>query len=330
MLPVFFLPLPLKESIFAETCTLRPGREEKMASPKILIRELRAEFLTASIIPVLMAVAIARYETGSWSPGLLFLTIAGAALLHLGTNTANDYFDHLSGADAANVDYARPFTGGTRFIQEGLLSPREVLTLSISLFAGALIVGIFLIIARGWFILALGLTGFFLGYFYTAPPVKLAHRGLGEIAVGIGYGLIPLGAYFVQTGKISIPVIISAIPMALLVTGIIVINEFQDYRGDMSAGKKTLVVRLGRKRSVYLFASIMIAAYIPVIAGVTANIIPRITLISLLPLVFVVKALITATRHFDDPVALIPANGATILSHALTGLLLFAAWLLSG
>ncbi|MCK4538870.1 MAG: 1,4-dihydroxy-2-naphthoate octaprenyltransferase [Candidatus Krumholzibacteria bacterium] len=301
-----------------------------MASPKILIRELRAEFLTASVIPVLMAVAAARYETGSWSPGLFILTVLGAALLHLGTNTANDYFDHLSGADEANVEYARPFTGGTRFIQEGLLSPREVLTLSIALFAGALAVGIFLIIARGWFILALGLIGLFLGYFYTAPPIKLAHRGLGEIAVSTGYGLIPVGAYFVQTGQISLPIIISAIPMALLVTGIIVINEFQDYRGDMSAGKKTLVVRLGRKRSVRLFASIMIAAYIPVIAGVAMGLIPRMMLIGLLPIVFVVKAIITATRQFDDPVGLVPANGATILSHALTGLLLAAAWLLAG
>ncbi|MBU8923331.1 MAG: 1,4-dihydroxy-2-naphthoate octaprenyltransferase [Bacteroidales bacterium] len=301
-----------------------------MASPKILIRELRAEFLTASVIPILVAVAIARYETGSWSPGLFILTIAGAVLLHLGTNTANDYFDHLSGADEANVDYARPFTGGTRLIQDGLLSPREVLTLSITLFAGALIVGIFLIIARGWFILALGLIGLFLGYFYTAPPVKLAHRGLGEIAVGIGYGLIPVGAYFVQTGHVSLPIIIAAIPMALLVTGIIVINEFQDYRGDMSAGKRTLVVRLGRKKSVVLFASIMIAAYIPVIAGVSMDLIPRLTLISLLSIILAAKAIITASKRFDDPAGLVPANGATILSHALTGLLLATAWLLSG
>ncbi len=296
---------------------------------KILLKEFRAEFLTASVLPVIAAVVLANHETGSFSMPLFCLTLAGAVFLHLGTNIANDYYDHLSGDDAANTEYVRPFTGGSRLIQEERIQPPVVLAMSIFFFTAALLVGVILLMIRGPIILAFGLAGLFLGFFYTAPPFHLANRGLGEIAVGIGFGLIPLGAYFVQTGAVSVRCVVATLPLALFTTAIILINEFQDFKADGIAGKRTLVVRLGRKNSVYLFALVIFSAFLPVIVGTIAGLMPPSTLIVLLSLPLAVKAVANAGRHYDDPEKLSPSNGLTIACQALTGILLAAAYIIS-
>ncbi|HSG29333.1 MAG TPA: 1,4-dihydroxy-2-naphthoate octaprenyltransferase [Candidatus Krumholzibacterium sp.] len=301
-----------------------------MPGPHLLLKEVRAEFLTASAIPVLLGVAVARYETGAWDPYLLLLTLLGAVFMHMATNTANDYFDHRSGADAANTEYVRPFTGGTRLIQEGVLSPRAVGLLTLVLTAAALVIGALLYAARGPVILIFGAAGIFLGYFYTGPPLRLAHRGLGELSVGVGYGLISVGAFYVQSGTISTTSVVASLPMAFLVTCIILINEFQDYRGDMAAGKDTLVVRSGRERAVVLFGTLIAAAFLSLIAGVELKVLPLHALAGLLPAPLAIRAVVTARKSFDRPADLVPANAATIASHALTGLLMTAGFILAG
>jgi len=114
---------------------------------KTWLKELRAEFLPASILPVLVAGSLAYYEEGTFDAYLFSLTLLGVAFMHLGTNVANDYYDHISGNDILNKDYVRPFTGGSRLIQEGMISPRAVLATAVSFFAAATIVGIFLFLA---------------------------------------------------------------------------------------------------------------------------------------------------------------------------------------
>ena len=106
-----------------------------MGKVKIYIKELRAEFLTASVLPVLVAITLSYYEKGTFNLWLFILTLAGVIFLHLGTNVANDYFDHKSGNDEINRNFVRPFTGGSRLIQDGLLSPNTVLTMSILFFS---------------------------------------------------------------------------------------------------------------------------------------------------------------------------------------------------
>ena len=149
--------------------------------------ELRAPFLTVSILPVVLAAAIARSDTHSWDPLLFWLTLAGAVLLHLGSNTINDWFDHRSGNDEVNVEFVSPFTGGSRMIQAGFVTPRGVLTLSIVLFALAMFIGIYLYTVRGPAIILFGITGLVLGILYTEPRAMLAGRGLGEIAIFLAF-----------------------------------------------------------------------------------------------------------------------------------------------
>ena len=301
-----------------------------MPSAKIILKELRAEFLTASILPVTLATAAVRYDTGSWDLTLFLLTLAGTVFLHLGTNTANDYYDHISGADEANVEYARPFTGGSRLIQEGAISPRAVLIMAIAFFSAAAAAGIFLLLYAGPVIILLGFIGIFLGFFYTAPPVRLAARGLGEIAVFAGYWLIGLGTYIVQTGNITPHAMIGAIPLGMLTTAIIIINEFQDMNADRSAGKKTLVVRFGRKNAVWLFAVVIFGASVPIITGVLTGHAPRMTLIGLVGLPLAIKAVVTASTAYDSLDTLRSANGSTIICHLATGILLITAYIISG
>lgn len=297
---------------------------------KAYLVELRAPFLTVSILPVVLATAMARCETGSWNPLLFWLTLTGAVLLHLGSNTINDWFDHRSGNDEVNVEFVSPFTGGSRMIQAGFVTPRGVLILSVILFALATLIGIYLFTVRGPAIILFGITGLALGILYTAPRAMIAGRGLGEIAIFIAFGLIAVGAWYVQTGYISTSILVAPLPLAIFTTAIIIVNEFQDATADGATGKLTLIVRLGRKRGVVLYAIVMLSAYIPIIAGVAAGLMPRWALFGLATLPVALKAIQVAATTHDDPRAMTPANASTIIAHLATGIILTLVYILSG
>ena len=301
-----------------------------MIKPSTLIKELRAEFLPGSIMPVILGSAVAYARTGAFDPLLFALTLGGVVLIHLGANVANDYFDHLSGNDAINTQFVRPFTGGSRLIQDRLLSPRAVLTLSISLLAAAAAVGAALTIMRGPYILLLGAIGIASGVFYVAPPVNLAGRGFGELFIGLNFGVLTVaGSYFVQARTVSVESIVASLPLAVLIAAVVFINEFQDMDADARAGKRTIVVRLGLEKASRAFGFIMICAYLPVIIGTAAGLMPRMSLIALGTVPLALKAIGVARREYAEPKKLAPANALTIACHTLTGALLALAYLIS-
>lgn len=301
-----------------------------MIKPSILVKELRAEFLPGSVFPVLLGTAIAHARTGAFDPFLFALTLSGVVLIHLGANVSNDYFDHLSGNDALNTQFVRPFTGGSRLIQDGLISPRAVATLSIALLAAAAAVGAVLAALRGPYILLLGAIGIVSGVFYVAPPVRLASRGLGELVIGLNFGVLAVaGSYFVQTRSVSLESVVASLPLAILIGGIVFINEFQDMNADALAGKKTLVVRMGLPRAAFVYGWIMLASFAPTIIGVAAGLMPRMTLIALAALPFALKAIEIARGRYGAPKEMAPANALTIVCHTLTGALLTAGYLIA-
>lgn len=301
-----------------------------MASTTIWIKELRLAFLTASVMPVLLATAIVRHEAGSIDWFLFALTLAGAVFLHLGTNVANDYFDHRSGNDPANTRFVRPFTGGSRLIQEGLISPGAVLATALCFFAAGLGIGVILAILRGPVVLLIGIVGLVSGYFYTAPPLRLAHRGFGELTVGVNFGLlIVMGTYYVQTGRFSAGSIVASLPLACLIAAVIIINEFQDSEADGAVGKRTLVVRLGTGRAVLLFGAVTLFSYIPIIAGAATRLLPPAALIGLATIPLAVRAIHVAARHHGASRELAPANAATIQCHLFTGILMTVGYLIA-
>jgi 1,4-dihydroxy-2-naphthoate octaprenyltransferase len=292
---------------------------------------VRVPFFTASIVPVLLGsvVAWAREDTFHW--GFFLLALLGGVLLHAGTNVANDYYDHLSGTDEANVHFVRPFTGGSRMIQRGLLRPREMLTGALILFAAGALIGVYLALARGPWLWVLGIVGIFSGFFYTAPPFRIAATGLGELLVGLNFGvLMTLGAFYVQTKELAWEPVIAAIPVSLLIAGVLYINQFQDMEADASVRKDHLVVRLGRRRGVWLYQAILGATYLAIIASVAAGAISPFALLALPTAFIALQAIRTARRHYDDYLKLAPANAAQVMIHMLAGLLLTLGYVLEG
>jgi 1,4-dihydroxy-2-naphthoate octaprenyltransferase len=298
---------------------------------KSWLAELRAPFLTGSVTPVVLGTIVAWRETGVFHWFHFVLATLGAAFLHFGANIANDYFDHRSGNDEANVRFIRPFSGGSRLIQEGLLPARQVLTAAILFYVAAFAVGLYLTWVVGWGIVVFGLIGILGGYFYTAPPFRLGYRGLGEIVIGINFGVLcVLGGYYVQTRHLSWEAFVISLPMAFLIMAVLWINQFPDFEADEQVGKHHWVVRLGRRRSISVYAGLLIATYAVIAVGLATKLFPLWAALGLATLPLSIKALRTAQVCYEDPVKLVPANASTIVIHLATGLLLVAGYVLAG
>ncbi len=288
---------------------------------------LRVPFLTASLIPVLLGTAIAWSTTGTLHWGFFLLTLLAGLLIHSGTNVINDYTDHKSGNDEVNREFVRPFSGGSRVIQLGLLTPLEVLSGAIFFFLLSAAIGFYLAWARGALILGLGAIGLVSAIFYTGGPFNWAKRGIGELLIGLNFGiLMTLGAYYVQAQSFSWLPVIAAIPVSLLIAAVVYINEFPDYTADKQVGKNTLVVRLGREKAVILYALVMVAVYLSIGVGVVTGVLPVTTLLGLITLPLAIRAIQYARKLHSNSFDLVPANALTVTTHLATGLLLTLAF----
>ncbi|MCD6483897.1 MAG: prenyltransferase, partial [Candidatus Odinarchaeota archaeon] len=179
--------------------------------------------------------------------------------------------------------------------------------------------------------LALIILGFISGFFYTAPPFKWAHHGVGEVFVGLNFGLFMiLGAYYVQALTIDTEPIIASLPITLLIAAVLYVNEFPDYKADMATGKRTLIVRLGRQTAAKLYPVFILTPYIIVLLSVILGIMPVISLIVFATIKKALVAINVAKQHYDEPMKLIPANVNTIKCHLHFGILLVVSYLITG
>ena len=241
----------------------------RLSMGSLVLRTTRLPFLSATIVPVLLGILIAAGH-GAFDLLTAVLTVIGASFVQLGLNVANDVFDTAQGADDANVTPTK-YSGGSRVIQYGLVSFRRMASLATIFYVAAGVIGLLLLVLRGSpALLVIGVVGFIVSLGYTAPPLKLVYRGLGEIAVAIGFGpLMLLGAYVVQTrGVLTWEPVVASLPVALLVALILYVNEIPDRRGDARAGKRTLPVRLSKDTVIAGYRLAAMAAYAIVIVGV--------------------------------------------------------------
>lgn len=292
---------------------------------KKIIKATRAPFLTAVVIPVLLGTAVAKAAGVDISILNFVIALIGAMFFHAGANVANDYFDTKSGCDQNNPNRT-PFSGGSAVIINKEFTANQILALFIFYYALTIACGAFLAYRMGnlWYvILILGLLGFALGYFYTAPPFRLAHHGLGELAVGIAFGPITLfGAYFVQAKAFSFVPIIVSIPVAILIILVLWINQFPDREPDMSVNKNHFVARLGLKKSYVVYVALLVFTYLSVILFVALKLISIYAGLVLLTLPLAIKAITHIKKNLDNVKALIPAQGLTIKLHLIIGLIL--------
>ena len=292
------------------------------------ITELRAPFLTATLVSIILGTVIAWTRNDTFNPTYFALAFLGGICAHLGTNVANDYYDHKSRNDEVNKEFVRPFSGGSRTIQQGLLTPREVLGGALFFFTVAASIGVYLALTNRPIVLALAVVGLISGFFYTAPPFAWASKGVGEALVGINFGaLMTLGAYYAQTQTLRLEPVVASIPVSLLIVAVLYINEFPDYVADKAVGKRTLVVRLGRGKAACGYAVIVFSAYVSVLLSVLLGITPAYTLLALVPLPLAVESVRHALKFHSESLKLVPSNAATIILHLITSLLVSLGYL---
>jgi 1,4-dihydroxy-2-naphthoate octaprenyltransferase len=282
----------------------------------------RPAFLTITLVGVLLGFATAWHAGKPFDGAAAALTLLLALLAHAGINVLNDYYDHLNGTDAANTDRLFPFTGGSRFIQNGVLSPRQTLFFGLLLFLAVILGGFWLIGHSGHGLFWIGLAGLFIGWAYSAPPLALNSRGLGEFCVATGFLLVVAGADFVQRGASDTLPWLAGMPYALMVTNILYINQFPDRAADLAAGKRHWVARLAPMRAAWGYGLILLLGLGWLVGAVAVGRLPAWDLVALPAALPAVRAAIDLRREAARPAGLAPAIRATIgAAHILAVLL---------
>lgn len=216
-------------------------------------------------------------------------------------------------------------------IQRGWMSPREVFTEAVIFFILGGGIGIYLTYTRGIEVLILGIIGVGSGFFYTAPPFRFVSRGYGEVFIGLNFGvLMTLGAYFVQTQVLAWEAVYPSIPVAILITAVLYINEFPDHDADRDVGKRTIVVRLGRRRAAKGYAVLIASVYLSIIIPIIFSLTSWYTILGIATIPAAVIGTRYALTYYDHSFPLIPAYASTVFNHLFTGLFLALSYLLIG
>lgn len=293
----------------------------------------RMGFSSTTIGALILGAGLAYHYSGNFafnSGNNILWACLGALFAHIASNLLNDYYDYKNGTDNLN---SRPtsFTGGSRMIQNGILSPDKILSVAWLFLLATIGIGLYLNsqLAGNWLLL-IGAIGILLVYFYSAPPIKLVERGLGEIAVGLGFStVIILGIFYVMTGRFAWTPVIASIPLGILMFLMIFINEFQDEQFDRKAGKRHLVTRFKDKsKAVQLYKYLMFLPYLWVLGFAIGGLLPYYTLIVLLLLPLSLKAVSNATGNYDRNYELLQTNSLTIGIHILFSILFTIGFLL--
>jgi len=289
---------------------------------KRLFLATRPMFFPASILPVLLGTAWGVRAGGGLDLGVAALALGATVLVHAGANTVNDVYDDMSGTDNANLARIYPFTGGSRFIQNRILGRKAMLRWGLALLAAAAVAGLVLAALKGPVVIGLGVAGGLLAVGYSAAPLRLCTRGLGEIAVGVGFGILPvMGAAWLQSGRFSSETLLISLPLALWVFNILLINEIPDMAADAQAGKRTLPVRLGVRATAAVYVATNAATLAAVAFAVVQGLLPLPALA--VPALLALAALFVAAKLADGDVArsvLAGAIKATLAIHIVGGL----------
>ncbi|HEY9209881.1 MAG TPA: prenyltransferase [Methylotenera sp.] len=280
----------------------------------------RPAFLSATLAACMLGLASAAYSGVAIQPLIAVIAVLLALLVHAGVNVLNDYFDALNGTDAGNVDRLYPFTGGSRFIQNGVLTLAQTMYFGYLLLAAAMLGGLWLAFQLSYGLLLLGMVGMLVGWAYSASPLRLNSRGLGELCVLLGFLGIVIGTDFVQRRSFSFEPLIVGMPYALLVTNLLYINQFPDRKADARAGKHNLVVRLPLSLAVWFYFLLAVLALLWITVMIFSGHLPELALLSALPLLLSARAFWLLRQFATKPEKLLPAiklTLASMLSHAL-------------
>jgi 1,4-dihydroxy-2-naphthoate octaprenyltransferase len=286
---------------------------------KRLFHATRPKFFPASVLPVIAGTAWGVYAGGNFDAVLFALALIATICVHAGANVLNDVGDESGGTDRQNTDRIYPYTGGSRFIQTGVMDASGMARLGISLLAVAAVAGLMLIMLRGPVVLWLGLAGVALAVLYSLGPVRLASIGLGELAVAVGFGVLPVvGAAWLQSGVIDLNAVMFSVPVSAWVAAILLINEVPDIQADGATGKRTLPVRLGNGGTAILYIAIHILALATTVHLAAVGQLPMVApLVPALTLILVFKAATAIKTGIGDRATMTAGIEATLGVHTI-------------
>jgi 1,4-dihydroxy-2-naphthoate polyprenyltransferase len=255
----------------------------------------RPRTLPAAIAPVLVGTSLAIHY-GTFHALAFIAALLGAMLIQIGTNLSNDYSDARRGADTDER------IGPVRVTAGGLVPPRQVLIATYLTFGAAVLCGVYLIAVAGWALLAVGAASILAGVLYTGGPRPYGYEGLGEVFVFLFFGIVAVtGSYFVQRKGLPWEAFALAVPVGLLITAILVVNNARDIDTDRRAGKRTLAVRLGRERTRTLFAVMVAAAFVSSWIPWFAGVLSPWLLLTAVAAPLALRVVYTVRTHVDGP-----------------------------
>ena len=289
----------------------------------VWLKAVRIRFLLASVIAVSLGLAIAWWQNQSVDIFHAVLTYAGVVVLHASVDLLNDYWDYKRGIDTQTK--RTKLSGGSGVLPEGLLQPSTVYKAGVAfLIIGAAIGGYFVYV--GGIVIAIILTFAVLSiYFYST---RIVDSGLGELFVAIKGTMIVIGTYFIQVSQVTTESVLGGIVVGTLSALVLFVTSFPDFDADKSKGRKTLVILLGKEKAtkaLWIFPAI---AYGVIVAGVSLQIIPVFTLITLLTIPLLIKVGRGLRHSFDNVEKLVPVMTSCLSYSRITGALLVLAFVM--
>ena len=289
----------------------------------VWLRVIRVRFLLASVIAVSVGLALTWRQNSSIDPLDAILIFAGVMALHASVDLLNDFWDFKRGIDTKTK--RTKMSGGTGVLPEGLLKPSSVYRAGIVFLIIGSVIGSYFVITHGIII------GIILGfailsiYFYST---KIVDSGLGEFFVAVKGSMIVIGTFFIQSGEITIESILGGIVVGVLSSLVLFIASFPDHDADKSKGRKSLVIAVGKEKAAKLFWIFPLISYIAIIIGVSANLFPLVSLITLVTIPLMIKSGLGLRKNFDSIENLVPFMSSTLMFSRITGALFVVSFLI--
>ncbi len=282
----------------------------------VWFRVIRIKFLLASVIAVLVGLAINWQQTSSIDLIAAALTFAGVMALHASVDLLNDYWDFKRGIDTATK--RTKMSGGTGVLPEGLLNPSSVYRAGIAFLVLGGGIGAYFVMTHGIIIAAILGFAILSIYFYST---KIVDSGLAEFFVSLKGTMIVLGAYFIQTNQLTSEAVLGGIVVGVLSSLVLFIASFPDYEADKSKGRKTLVIVSGKKKAIYIFWVFPLISLGSLILGVWLELFPVSALIALVPIPLIILAGVGLGKNYENTDLLFPSMSKTLWFSRLTGAL---------
>ena len=289
----------------------------------VWLRVIRVRFLLASVIAVLVGLALNWSQNGTIAYFDAFLTFAGVMALHASVDLLNDYWDFKRGIDTKTT--RTKMSGGTGVLPEGLLKPSTVYRAGVIFLIIGSLIGSYFVITYG--ILIAIILGFAILsiYFYST---KIVDSGLGEFFVGVKESMIVIGTFFIQSGEVNFESILAGVVIGTLSSLVLFIASFPDHDADKSKGRKTLVIVVGKEEARKIFWVFPLIVYSVILIGVSVNLFPLLSLICFLGFPVMIKSGLGLQKNYTFVNDLVPYMSSTLKFSRITGILFVISFLI--